>query len=82
MGDRTPDRPIRPAAMPALPARLRPPPLQIPVRRNLQAEFNNAVGRFQMNRPFQHNPGGSPGRRKGGRTRRHKKKLRKTRRKY
>ena len=72
----SPPRIIRAVAPPPAPGRpVRPPPLMVPVRR---INFNNA------NRPpIQMNPGGSPGRGRGGRrTRRYKKKSRKTRRKH
>jgi hypothetical protein len=62
------------AAPPVPPRQVRPPPVIVPVRR---INFNNA------NRPIQMNPGGSPGRGRGGRrTRRHRKKSRKTYRKH
>ena len=72
----SPPRIVRAVAAPSAPVRpIRPPPVIIPPPRRIN--FNNA------NRPIQMNPGGSPGRGRGGRrTRRHRKKSRKTRRKH
>jgi hypothetical protein len=51
-----------------------------PVARALLGNLHNAVNPRFDPFAFQANPGGTPGRRRGGRTRRHRKKSRKTRR--
>jgi hypothetical protein len=78
MADSTPPRIVR-TVPPGAPGPVRPPRILIPPVDPRRLNFNNVPAP----RPRQMNPGGSPGRRKGGRrTRRHKKKSRKTRRKH